>query len=41
MRPYVIVAPGYTEKSAGVRALHLLCHLLNEMAVPALSLLHI
>ncbi|MBK9242789.1 MAG: hypothetical protein IPL75_21585 [Acidobacteria bacterium] len=39
MRPYVIVAPGYTEKSAGVRALHLLCHLLNEMAVPAYLML--
>lgn len=35
MRPYVIVAPGYTEKSWGVRTQHLLCHLLNEMGVPA------
>jgi len=35
MRPYVIVAPGYTEKSWGVRTLHQLCHLLNTMDVPA------
>ena len=35
MRPYVVVAPGYTEKSWGVRTLHLLCHVLNELGVPA------
>lgn len=35
MRPYVIMSPGYTEKSWGVRTLHLLCHLLNGMDVPA------
>ncbi len=35
MKPYVIVSPGYTEKSWGVRTLHLLCHLLNGMQVPA------
>jgi hypothetical protein len=35
VRPYVIVAPGYTEKSWGVRTQHLLCHLLNQMGVPA------
>jgi len=35
MKPYVIVTPGYTEKSWGVRTLHQLCHLLNLMEVPA------
>lgn len=35
MRPYVIVAPGYNHKSWGVRTLHLLCHLMNGMGVPA------
>jgi hypothetical protein len=35
MRPYVIVTPGYTEKSWGVRTLHQLCHRLNQMEVPA------
>ncbi len=35
MRPYVIVAPGYNPKSWGVRTLHLLCHLMNEIGVPA------
>lgn len=35
MRPYVIVSPGYTEKSWGVRTQHLLCHVLNELDVPA------
>jgi hypothetical protein len=35
MRPYVILTPGYTEKSWGVRTLHLLCHRLNQMGVPA------
>lgn len=35
MKPYVIVAPGYTHSSWGVRTLHLLCHLLNGMGVPA------
>jgi O-antigen biosynthesis protein len=35
MRPYVIVAPGYNHKSWGVRTLHLLCHLMNDMGVPA------
>lgn len=29
-RPYYILAPGYTRKSAGIRVLHLLCHHLNE-----------
>jgi hypothetical protein len=29
--PYLIVAPKYTDKSAGVRVLHLLCHALNRM----------
>lgn len=28
-RPYFIVAPSYTDKSSGVRTLHLLCHALN------------
>ena len=35
MKPYVIWSPGYTQKSWGVRTLHLLCHLLNEMGIPA------
>jgi hypothetical protein len=35
MKPYVVVAPGYTQQSWGVRTLHLLCHLLNRMGVPA------
>jgi hypothetical protein len=39
MRPYVIVAPGYTEKSWGVRTLHQLCHMLNMLDVPAYMLL--
>jgi hypothetical protein len=35
MKPYVIVVPGYNHRSWGNRTLHLLCHLLNEMGVPA------
>ena len=35
LKPYVIVAPGYTEKSWGVRTQHLLCHLLNQIGAPA------
>lgn len=31
----MIVSPGYTEKSWGVRTQHLLCHVLNEIGVPA------
>jgi hypothetical protein len=27
--PYYIVSPPYTEKSAGVKVLHMLCHALN------------
>ena len=27
--PYFIVSPPYTEKSAGVKVLHMLCHALN------------
>lgn len=34
-RPYVIVAPAYDETSAGVRALHHLCHALNLAGYPA------
>lgn len=33
--PYFIVAPGWTHKSSGVRALHLLCHALNEIGQKA------
>lgn len=40
MRPYVIVSPGYTEKSWGVRTLHQLCHRLNLLDVPAVMALH-
>lgn len=32
---YFIVAPSYNRKSAGVRALHLLCHWLNRAGYPA------
>lgn len=39
MRPYVIVAPGYTEKSWGVRTLHQLCHRLNQLGAPAYMML--
>lgn len=35
MRPYVIVAPPYTDKSAGIRVLHLTCHLMNTMGIEA------
>lgn len=28
--PYYIVSPGYTHQSAGIKALHLLCHSLNR-----------
>lgn len=34
-RPYHIVAPAYTEKSAGARALHLLCDALNRVGEKA------
>lgn len=34
-RPYFICAPSYTRFSAGVKALHLLCHHLNERGYPA------
>lgn len=33
--PYYIYTPGYTHISSGVRALHLLCHALNEMGEKA------
>ncbi|MDR0674305.1 MAG: hypothetical protein LBF93_11800 [Zoogloeaceae bacterium] len=33
--PYYISAPHYTQKSAGHRALHHLCHLLNELGYEA------
>lgn len=29
-RPYIIVTPGYTEQSAGVKSLHMLCDALNK-----------
>jgi hypothetical protein len=35
MLPYLIVSHDYTRISAGVRALHLLCHHLNERGYPA------
>ncbi len=34
-RPYLIYAPSYTDKSSGVRTLHLLCHALNEVGCNA------
>lgn len=33
--PYYIVAPAYRQTSAGVRALHYLCHILNEAGYEA------
>jgi hypothetical protein len=39
MRPYLIVSPGYTEKSWGVRTLHQLCHRMNLLGVPAYMVL--
>jgi hypothetical protein len=33
--PYYIVAPAYTQRSAGIRTLHLLCHWLNREGFPA------
>ena len=33
--PYFIVSPAYSRTSAGVRALHLLCHWLNRSGYPA------
>jgi len=38
--PYYIVAPAYTRFSAGVRALHLLCHALNLQGQSAFLLIH-
>lgn len=35
-KPYHIVAPAYTEKSAGVKALHMLCDALNKRGETAL-----
>lgn len=29
-RPYYIVAPAYRHNSAGIRVMHMLCHLLNR-----------
>lgn len=34
-RPYLIYTPSYTDKSSGVRTLHLLCHALNEFGCNA------
>ncbi|THF65696.1 tetratricopeptide repeat protein [Pseudothauera nasutitermitis] len=33
--PYYIFAPGYTHRAAGVRCLHYLCHILNELGYEA------
>lgn len=33
--PFYIVAPRYVRTSAGIKALHLLCHHLNSLGVPA------
>lgn len=33
--PYFILSPSWTHKSSGVRALHLLCHALNELGQKA------
>lgn len=37
MKPYIIVAPHFSHNSAGIRALHSLCHRLNEKGFPAYS----
>lgn len=34
-QPYYIVAPGYSDKSAGIRLLHRLCSLLNQLGLEA------
>jgi hypothetical protein len=34
-KPYVIMAPAYTEKSGGAKVLHLLCHMLNTIGQKA------
>lgn len=34
-RPYFIYTPSYTDKSSGVKTLHLLCHALNEVGQTA------
>jgi hypothetical protein len=39
-RPYYIVAPPYVRTSAGVKALHLLCHSLNRMGHSAYVLIY-
>jgi hypothetical protein len=38
--PYYIVAPRYVRTSAGIRALHLLCHSLNRIGQTAYILIH-
>ena len=38
--PIYIYAPAYLEASAGVRALHYLCHALNSMGQPAWMVIH-
>ncbi len=35
MKPYLIVAPSYTEKSAGAKVLHVLCDALNKVGQKA------
>ena len=40
-QPYYLVAPGYDHRSAGVRLLHQLCSLLNQMGHEAYVLSHI
>jgi hypothetical protein len=41
MKPYLIVSHDYTRFSAGVRALHLLCHHLNENGLSAYVTSHV
>lgn len=38
--PYYIVAARYTRTSAGIKALHLLCHALNRMGEQAFLIMH-
>jgi O-antigen biosynthesis protein len=38
LKDYLIVSPGYAQNSAGIRALHYLCHFLNEEGLARASM---
>lgn len=40
MRPFFIVSGRYTDKSAGIRAMHILCDKLNKLGYSAYIYLH-